>query len=129
VETLLKPLVSEVNGAVEIFMNMSKMFALKLEGAVVAAKNASEDALVPAFSRILQFTHPLLQCVVGSRETLQNCFRVRGSASNVIALSVRINDGELVFVRDIRMTLTRISFRHLFISDWLTFGMYPGGFN
>jgi hypothetical protein len=54
-ETPIKPLLelSAVNGTIEVIVNVSKMLALELEGGVVAAKNASEDALIPAISRIL----------------------------------------------------------------------------
>jgi hypothetical protein len=108
-ETPIKPLLelSAVNGTIEVIVNVSKMLALELEGGVVATKNASEDALIPAISRILQFAHPLLQSVVGFREALQDCFRVGGSTSDVIAGSVRIDDGELVLVGDVCIGLRK----------------------
>lgn len=84
---------------------MSKMFALELEGSIVATNNTIQDALVAAISRKLQFTHPLLQSVVGLRETFENGSRVRRSTSNVITCSVGIDDGELIFVRDICLRL------------------------
>jgi hypothetical protein len=83
------------------------MLSLKPEGGVIATDNAFEDALIATICRILQFAHSLLQSVVGIRETLQNCLRVRGTSSDVIALSIGVDDGELSLVRNIRMTLIR----------------------
>lgn len=98
---------SELDGTVEIFVNMGKMFALKLEGSVIATNNAPKDALVAAIGRKLQFAHPLLQLVVRVRETSQNCFRVLGAASDVVVPSIRIDNGKLllILVGDIRMRL------------------------
>jgi hypothetical protein len=41
---------SAVNGAIEFFVDVSKVLALELEGGIVATKNAFEDALVPAIN-------------------------------------------------------------------------------
>lgn len=104
---LLKPLLSEVNGTVELFVNVGKMLSLKPEGGVIATNNAFEDALIATICRILQFPHSLLQHVVRIRETLQNCLRIRGPSSDIIASSVGVDNGELSLVRNIHMTLIK----------------------
>jgi hypothetical protein len=43
----------EVNGTVEILVNMSQMFALELERGIVATNDASEDALLLPVGGIL----------------------------------------------------------------------------
>lgn len=83
------------------------MLSLKPEGGVIATNNAFEDTLIETICRILQFPHSLLQRVVRIRETLQNCLRIRGTPSNVIAFSVGVDNGELSLVRNIRMTLIK----------------------
>ena len=43
----------EVNGTVEILVNVSQMFALELERGIVATNDASEDALLLPVGGIL----------------------------------------------------------------------------
>jgi hypothetical protein len=107
VKSLLRPLLSEVNGTVELFVNVGKMLSLKPERGVIATNNAFEDALIATICRILQFPHSLLQHVVRIRETLQNCLRIRGPSSDIIASSVGVDNGELSLVRNIHMTLIK----------------------
>ena len=107
VKERMVPLLGELNRTIELFVNMSKMVALKLERSVVATNDAPQDALVAAICRKLQFTHSLLQIVVRIRETPLNCLRVAGSTSDIILRLVRIDNGKLgSLVRNVCMGLS-----------------------
>lgn len=71
-----------IDRSIELLVDMGKVLTLKLEGAVVSANNAFQDALVTTGCRNheVEFTHTLLQINISLREALENRSCVPGTA-------------------------------------------------
>lgn len=65
-------------------MNVTKMIALELERLVVAAEDATQDALATTIGRMLEIRHRLLKRPVAFRKALDDGFGVRRTSRDVI---------------------------------------------
>lgn len=75
------------------------MVALDIKTRVITSDNASENTLALALDKAhrTELTHAGVKRDKSTPELLENCSGVLGTASNVVALVIRIDDAEFRF--------------------------------